>query len=135
MAIRIGVVVLALVSVSCGGSTPTAPKTDWIELNALTPPNGTVLTSGERVTFTATVTTTVVTSDGGSTGLALYDQGNRNLHTNQPLTPLPKGSATVTLTDTITIPASGSTINLAVPLWINGSTRTAAAKTASYSVR
>ncbi len=129
------VLVLLVTLVSCGGSTPTSPRGDWIELNALSPANGTVLTAGESLTFTATVTTTVVSSDGGRTALLLYDQGNRSLQTSQPAATLPKGDKTVTLTDTITVPASGSTVNLALPLFVNGSTRTAAAKTATYKVQ
>jgi hypothetical protein len=129
-------VVLALVAVvSCGADTPTAPQSDWIELKSLTPATGTVLTAGETVTFTATVTTTVVTSDGGTVALLLYDQGNRSLQATQPTSTLPKGDKTLTLTDTITVPVSGSTVNLAIPLFVNGSTRTAAAKTATYSVK
>jgi hypothetical protein len=129
-------VVLALVAlVSCGANTPTTPQSDWIELNALTPATGTVLTAGETVTFTATVTTTVVTSDGGSTGLLLQDQGNRSLQSRQPLATVPKGNSTVTLSDTITIPVSGSTVNLFMPLFVNGSSSTRAMKTATYPVK
>jgi hypothetical protein len=128
--------VILAATMACGSDTPTTPTSDWIELNALTPPSGTTLTAGERVTFTATVTCTVVSSDGGTVGLVLMDQGNRNVgSTPQPFSTLPKGNKTVTLTDSITVPVSGSTVSLVLPLFVNGSTSTRALKKVDYSVR
>ena len=120
---------------ACGSDTPTGPTSEWIDLNSLTPAAGTTLTAGDSVTFTATVTCTIVSSDGGFTTLLLSDQGNRTLNVTPPVAPLPKGTTTVTLTESITVPTSGSTVNLSLPLFINGSNSTRAAKTSSYPVR
>lgn len=47
---------------------------------------------------------------------------------------LSEGTATVTLTDTITVPPSGSAVRVVLPLFINSNT-TRMVRTASYSVR
>jgi hypothetical protein len=120
---------------SCGGETPTSPDRDWIEFVSLTPASGTALTAGERVTFTTTVACTVASSDGGRVALLLQDQGNRSLQTAPPTETLPKGDKTVTMSDTITVPVSGSTVSLYVPLFVNGSNSTRAMKLATYTVR
>ena len=124
---------------SCGGAdTPTGPTSEWIDLNSLTPAAGTTLTAGDRVSFTATVTCTIVNSDGGHTALLLTDHTNRPLNAPDDapaVATLPKGTKTVTLTTTITVPPSGSTVNLVLPLFMNGSNTTRMARTASYPVR
>jgi len=128
--------VTLVATVACGGETPTTPTRDWIELNSISPTANTTLTPGERVTFTATVTCTVATANGGMVGMLVMDQGNRNLgSTPQPSMDLPKGDKTVTLTDTITVPASGSTITVAIPLWVDGSNTTRAMKLTTYPVK
>lgn len=135
---RSWLVFAALALASCGGESPTTPTTDWIELNSLTPPNGTVLTAGERVTFTATVTCTIVSSDGGHVAMVVSDQGFRNLIEpgQTPQATLPKGtSAPVTLGVAVTMPESGSSIKLSLPLFVNGSNTTRAIKMADYTVR
>ena len=136
MVLRSWLLVVALVAVSaCGANSPTSPDTDWIELNSISPPSGTVLTAGESITFTATVTCTTVNSDGGTVALLLLDQGNRSLQTVQPHVTLARGDQTVTLSDTITVPVSGSTVTVTMPLFVNGSNSTRALKRVSYTVR
>jgi hypothetical protein len=125
---------LAVVA-SCGGSTPTAPQGDWLELKSISPAGGTALTAGDRVTFTATFECTVVSSDGGTAVLVLNDQGYRNLNPTQPSTTLPKGKTTVTLSDTITVPVSGSTVNAVAAMTVNGSNSSRALTVTSYTVR
>ena len=129
------VLLALLATTACGGESPTAPTTDWIELNSITPSSGTTLTAGERVTFTTTVTCTIVNADGGYVVLLLVDQGNRSLSASSPTAQLSKGTATVTLTDTITVPVSGSTVTAVLPLFVNGSNITRALKRVDYSVR
>ena len=124
---------------ACGGAdSPTAPTSEWIDLNSLTPAAGTTLTAGDRVTVTATVTCTIVNSDGGHTALLITDQGFQTLNappSDAAVATLSKGTATVTLTDTITVPPSGSTVRVNLPLFINSSNTTRMLRTATYSVR
>jgi hypothetical protein len=134
--LRNSVLLLALAVVSaCGADSPTAPTRDWIELNSLTPASGTTLTAGDRVTFTATVTCTIVSSGSGSVVLLLLDQGNRTLNPSAPMTTLPKGTTTVTLTDTLTVPPSGSTVRVALPLFVDTNNSTRSLKTVEYTVK
>jgi hypothetical protein len=97
-----------------------------------------VLTAGDRVTFTAVVTCTIVSSNGGFTGMVVQDQGNRSLiPTGEQATTsrLVKGTATLTLSQTVTIPESGSTVRVAMPIFIDESNSTAAVVVRSYTVR
>ena len=64
---------------SCGSNSPTTPTTDFIALDSIVPAAGTTLNAGDRVTFTAVVTCTIVNSAGGFTALILQDQTNRSL--------------------------------------------------------
>ena len=122
----------------CGSSGPTAPTTDSISLTSIVPAAGTMLTAGERVTFTAIVNCTIVNSEGGLTAMVVQDQANRSLLAPgevQSQATLSKGSTTVTLSQTVTIPESGSTVRVALPIFVNESTRTGAVVTRDYTVR
>ena len=123
---------------SCGSNGPTTPTTDFIALDSIVPAEGTTLNAGDRVTFTAVVTCTVVNSAGGFTALILQDQTNRSLTPageNPPRATLLKGTATVTLSHTITIPPSGSTVTAFLPIWVNESNATNAVARRDYPVR
>ena len=118
--------------------SPTAPTTDSIALDSIAPAAGTMLNAGDRVTFTAVVTCTLVSANGGLTALVLQDQGNQTLLGEGEIAPqvsLRKGTATVTLSHTITIPRSGSTVTVALPLFVDGSSSTSAVVRREYSVR
>jgi hypothetical protein len=126
-----------LAVVSCGGS-PTQPKTDFIELKAISPAAGTILTASSQVTFTATVTCTIVSADGGLVSMFIGNQGLQSLKPDGrgASERLSKGTATVTLTDTVTIPAeSGSRVNVMLPIFIDGSNTTSQLKQVTYEVR
>jgi hypothetical protein len=130
-------VLVALFFAAGCGSTPTAPTTDFIALNSISPAAGTSLNAGDRVTFTANVTCTLVSSDGFVV-MVVQDQGNRSLNVAgeiQPQATLTKGTNVATLSNTITIPPSGSTVTVVLPLFINGSNRTAALVMRNYTVR
>jgi len=119
-------------------SSPTAPTTDSISLTSIVPAGGTTLTAGDRVTFTAVVNCTIVNSDGGLTAMVIQDQANRSLLAPgevQPQTALVKGTTTVTLSHTVTIPESGSTLTVALPIFVNESSSTRAVVTRQYTVR
>ena len=137
LAIEIGALLLGVVA-GCGSSTPAAPTSDFIALDSIVPAVGTVLTAGERVTFTAVVTCTIVSSNGGFTGMVVQDQGNRSLipaGEQAPTSRLAKGTATVTLSQAVTIPESGSTVRVALPIFIDESNSTAAVVFRTYTVR
>ena len=122
----------------CGSDTPTGPTTDFITVESIVPVAGTTLTAGERVTFTAVVTATIVNGEVGFTALVLQDQRNVTLlevDESAPEATLRKGSATVTLSQAITIPATATTVNALFPLFIDGRNRTGAVAVRTYPVR
>lgn len=122
----------------CGSDTPTAPTTDSITVVSLVPAVGTTLTAGERVTFTAVVTCTIATAESGLTALVLQDQRNLSLLQGDERAPeatLPKGTTTVTLSQTVTIPTSGSSVNALFPIFIEGRDSTRAVAVRTYQVR
>ena len=124
---------------SCSNS-PTAPTTDGIELQSLSPAAGTMLAVGERVTITAVVTCTIATSEGGLTAMVVQDQGNRSLlqlGEVQAQAMLRKGTETITLSQTVTIPENlgGSTVTVALPIFITESSTTRAVVTRNYTIR
>ena len=134
----IGFLISLCLVVSCGGDTQTAPTRDFITLDSIIPAAGTALVAGERVTFTADVTATIASADGGFTALILQDQRNLSLlefNEQPPEVTLRKGTAKVTLSHTITVPASGHTVNALFPLFVNGSNATRAVVVRSYTVR
>ena len=127
-----------LLFAGCGSSSPTTPTTDFIAIESIVPPAGTSLTAGERVTFTAVVTCTIVSSSAGFAAMAIQDQLNRSLipaGETAPMAPLGKGTATVTLSHTITIPQSGSTVTVALPIFVSESNSTRAVALRNYPVR
>jgi len=79
-----------------------------------------------------------VSADGGFAAMVLQDQRNQSLlgfDERSPEMALKKGSSTVTLSHTITVPASGNTVNALFPIFINGSASTSAVAVRTYSVR
>jgi hypothetical protein len=119
-------------------SSPTAPTTDSISLTSLVPAAGTTLRTGDRVTFTAVVSCTIVNSDGGLTAMVLQDQANRSLlaaDETQPQATLVKGTTTVTLSHTVTIPEGAVTVTVALPIFVNESSTTRAVVTRQYTIR
>jgi hypothetical protein len=132
------VIACVVLLTACAADAPTAPTTDSIRIVSITPATGTTLVAGERVTFTAVLSCRIAHADGGFTALVLQDQGNRSLlgfDERPPEAVLQKGTATVTLTHTITIPQSGSTVNALFPIFVNGSDMTRAVAVRSYPVR
>ena len=135
---RVGLWFSLFLLAGCGSSSPTAPTTDSISLTSIAPAAGTTLTAGDRVTFTAVVTCTIVNSDGGITAMVIQDNANRSLLAPgeiQPQSTLGKGTTTVTLSHTVTIPESGTTVTVALPIFVNESSTTRAVVTRSYTVR
>ena len=110
---------LMLLLPACGGSpaAPTAtpaptptPVTDAVSVGSIVPSAGTPLQASETVTFTATLVYTLATADSGQIVIVIQDQNDRilqQLGRAQPAAVVIKGAGTVTLADTIMIPASG----------------------------
>lgn len=127
--------------VACESEWPTAPTgtEDRISLTTIDPPAGTILETGQTVTFTATVTHTLNTAASGLVAMVIQDQLSRNLKTfgvPQSHVPIGQGAGTSTITDSITIPASGiSSIDVILPLFPQGATRTSVTDSVRYQVR
>lgn len=123
----------------CGSTSPTTPTTDFISITSIVPAAGTTLTAGDRVTFTAVVSCTIVSSNGGRTAMVIQDQRNVTLLDAgqiEPTATLQRGTATVTLSQTITIPTNGSTtVRVFLPIFVDESTSTRAMVTRDYPVR
>jgi len=84
------------------------------------------------------VTATVVTAESGLTALVLQDHRNLSLLEVDERTPeaiLRKGTTTVTLSQTITVPATASSVNALFPLFIDGINNTRAVAVRNYPVR
>lgn len=124
--------------VGCGSDSPTSPTSDWIEVVSITPARGTTLTSGATLTITVIASCTIVNSSSGYAVLIISDHADRTLNTpsgTSAIAPLNKGSATVTITDTITVPVSGATVNVQAALFVEGSNRTRAFQRVSFAVQ
>ena len=127
-----------LLIAGCGSNSPTAPTTDFISLTSIVPAAGTTLTAGDRITFTAVANCTIVSSNGGFAAMVIQDHRNLSLFEVgeiPPQAPLAKGSTTVTLSHTVTIPASASTVTVALPIFVNESSSTRAVVVRNYTVR
>ena len=134
----IGFLVSLLLLTGCGSDTPTGPTTDFISIDSIVPAAGTALVAGERVTFTVVATCTIVSAESGFTALIVQDQRNMLLglfDTRPPEAACPKGTTKVTLTETITVPSSGSTVNALLPIFVGSSTETRAVAVRTYTVR
>ena len=121
----------------CSSSSPTAPTTDFISVNSIVPAAGTALNAGERVTFTAVLTCTIVNSNAGFAGMVIQDHRNISLLDPGEVPPqaaLTKGTTTVTLSHTITIPESGS-VKVLFPIFVSESSITRAVVVRDYTVR
>lgn len=130
-------VACAILLIGCN-DTPTAPTNDSITIDSIVPAAGTALVAGERVTFTAVVTATIATANGGLAALVIQDQRNQLLRDSDTVAPeadLEKGTAKITLSQTITVPSSGSSVIVLVPIFIDGSGTTRAVATRTYQVR
>jgi len=121
----------------CSSNSPTAPTTDFISVNSIVPAAGTALNAGERVTFTAVLTCTIVNSNAGFAGMVFQDHRSISLLDPGEIPPqaaLTKGTTTVTLSHTITIPESGS-VKVLFPIFVSESNSTRAVVVRDYTVR
>lgn len=106
-----------------GSSSPSEPAgLNDVTVVSITPPEGTTLTAGQAVTFDATLRYTLSAGSSGNVGIVIQDQDNVVLQTGvQPQVPVAAGSGVVSLSDSVTIPASGvSLVRVFFPLFFDG---------------
>lgn len=103
----------------------------------MVPVTGTTLQAGQSVTFSGTPGYTLASADLGTVVMVLQDQDGRALPSSSVSTAVVhRGSADVTLTQTVTLPADGVTaVNVFFLLAPAGSTSTKASVRLSYPVR
>ena len=134
--------VLLALTAGCGStSTPTMPAPvvapDSVSsITGLSPALGTTLAPGQAVTFTGTAGYTLNSAGTGVLVMVIQDQANQILQATQPNAQVAKGSGQATLSQTITLPATGVTsVRLFFALLPTGATSTVSNVAVSYSVR
>ena len=139
---RFGVLGFALAMLlSCsGGDSPTdpSPPADSVVIESISPPQSDPLSAGSQVTFRARVRYGLASADSGRIHIVIQDQLNRSISptTPQPRVQIIRGTGTVELSDTVTVPASGVTsVQVFFPLVPAGSTNTSVVDTVTYTVR
>jgi hypothetical protein len=135
------IVLLALTAAGCGSSpTPTmpAPAADSVSsIVDMSPVPGTTLARGQTVTFTGTAGYTLNSAGTAVLVLVIQDQANQTLQAGtQPTAPVVKGTGQATLSQTLTLPATGVTgVRLFFVLAPAGGTITNSVLTISYAVK
>lgn len=130
---------LLLALAACGGA-PTNPTQDWVTIKATTPAGGTVLKAGDSVTFTVSVDATLVSAPSGLVRLLITSEGMIPLNNGNPGPPsqaIANGLSSVTLSDTVTIPAdlAGTNVLVVVPIWLDDVRATGQFAKLSFPVR
>ncbi|HVT18843.1 MAG TPA: hypothetical protein VHQ90_21990 [Thermoanaerobaculia bacterium] len=134
--------ILALVAAfagGCGGgSSPSAPSSsqDSISIVTITPASGTKLAPGSAVVFTATVNYQLASAGSASIFEVISDQNSHLLTTGaQSNTTISRGQGSATLSDHITVPATGVVqVFVDFPLTPAGANTSSAVATAAYTV-
>ncbi len=123
---RTTAVVLALAFLAaCGGGNPETPQNQLptVTLASITPPGGTILTAGQKLTVTASVNCTVPYANAELTMVIRTDKSRPlNSGSETSTKPLVKGMWIVTLTDTITVPPTGNMVQIYLLLVAAGTT-------------
>ena len=135
-------ILLALTAAGCGSTpapTMTAPAAvpDSVSsITGLSPALGTTLAPGQSVTFTGTAGYALNSAGTGVLVMVIQDQANQALQATQPNAQVVKGSGQVTLSQTITLPATGITsVRLFFALLPTGATSTTSNAAVSYPVK
>jgi hypothetical protein len=97
-----------------------------IKLESASPAPGTPLTIGQTVEFKITVSYQLSVADKGSILLVVQDETNKNLlgDRKQQSQSVDRGKGTVTLKDSLVVPAGGNEVRLFIPLVPQGMTNT-----------
>jgi len=126
---------LALLTAACNDS-PTEPSlSDAVAIESIVPAANTVLRRGTQVTITVTVRYSLGSTSEGRLSLVLQDQNNQIIGPlPQPEARVPRGVGSVTLSNTLTVPATATSVRVFVPLVPQGATNTSVVATATYTV-
>ena len=126
-----------MVLTACGGG-PASPSTEFIAIKSITPVDGTAVKTGTTVSFAVAVTSTIVNFNSGRVVMIVTDQVGRTVQPTgrpQPNVAVAKGTATVELSDSVTVPADALAIEVVLALFVEGSDRTAVFVKARYPVQ
>jgi hypothetical protein len=100
------------------------PSTDSIEVSSSEPAAGAILAAGSEVTFRFRVTCNLVSADSATAIMVLIQQVGSVLEISptgpSAFTSVGRGTRTVTLTDTVTLRAGTTRINVLVGLQPQG---------------
>lgn len=102
------------------------------------PAPGATLSRGQTVTFTGTISYSLASADSGTVGLTIQNQANQVLQPtgSQPSTTVARGSGQVTLSQSITLPTTGTTgVTVFFSLTRVGSTTTNTVTSVAYTVQ
>src|SRR5215210_3804759 len=126
---------LALLTAACNDS-PTEPSlSDAVAIESIVPAANTVLRRGTQVTITVTARYTLGSASEGRVSLVIQDQNNQIIGLlPQPEARVTRGVGSVTLTNTLTVPASATSVRVFVPLHPQGAASTSTVATVTYIV-
>jgi hypothetical protein len=136
-ALRIPLLLSAILITACSNSSPTEAGSDSVTVVSIQPPSGTTLQAGSQVTFSATIDYHLFSALSGSIVMVVEDQNYKNLSTTvpQPRASVAGGRGTRTLSDQIVVPSAYvSTVHVLFPLLPEGNTNTRTVAAVSYPV-
>jgi hypothetical protein len=115
--VRILWLLSSLVGVATCSGSPSAPTVDTLAVQRATPPAGTVLGANSEVTFTYQITCTL-TSETALVGMMFFPIIDGGLFEGgASATPtIRKGTTTLTLSHTITVPARSTRVDVFVAM-------------------
>jgi hypothetical protein len=107
-----------------------------IDLVSASPAPGTPLTIGQTVEFKITVSYQLTVADSGAIILVVQDEANKNLlgTRQQQNLAVKRGKGSVTLTDSVTVPAESKEVRLFIPIVPNGISHTSGELLIRYPV-
>jgi hypothetical protein len=132
---------LSLIAFSCGEDTvsPTAPRSDSVTLQSLSPLTSVPLRRGEPASFEVTVRYSVGSAPSARLVLVVQDQKNHGLSRTepQPETTVERGEGYATLRDRIAVPTSAgvTAVKVFVALVPAGSNTSTSSISVPYPVR
>lgn len=126
-------------NVTVVGSTPdTLPSSDSIRVTSMIPASGATLSRGQTVAFAGTLEYALASADSGTVTLVIQNQANQVLQPSgsQPRTTVARGSGQLTLSQSITVPTTGTTsVTVFFSVTPSTSLSTSTVKSVSYSVQ
>jgi hypothetical protein len=135
-AFALAVLSFALLTAACNGNdSSTEPSvSDAVSIEGIVPAVTTVLRRGTQVTISVTAHYTLGSATEGRLALVIQDQNNQVIGPPQPETRVIRGQGDLTLTNTLTVPASATIVRVFVPLTPQGATSTSIVATVAYTV-